>query len=135
MPCRQNRAERRGSSSCLFLPTRTTPGTERISTGWTRGRTVQSKFSRQIPREDTRYRTHNHRTVRRRKGGLAFFAPMFLQIENDKSLLVPEIWVRLFVPVGTLHGRKRSVRDAMMAKHFVREKLLDSWMDLPRPDI
>jgi hypothetical protein len=48
------------------------------------------------------------------KEDFAFFAPMFLPIENDKSLLVPNLWIRVFVPVGTLHGRKLSVRDAIV---------------------
>ncbi len=48
------------------------------------------------------------------KEDFAFFAPMFLPIENDKSLPVPNLWIQVFVPVGTLHGQKPSVRDAIV---------------------
>jgi hypothetical protein len=40
--------------------------------------------------------------------------PMFPSIENDDSLLVPGVWIRLFVPVGMLHLQKPRVREAIM---------------------
>jgi len=63
------------------------------------------------------------------KEDFAFFAPMFLPIENDKSLLVPKLWIRVFVPVGTLHGQKPSVRDAIV--RAVHDWLKKNRLSLP----
>lgn len=63
------------------------------------------------------------------KEDFAFFAPMFLPIEKDESLLVPNLWIRVFVPVGTLHGQKPSVRDAIVGA--VHEWLKKNSLSLP----
>jgi hypothetical protein len=47
------------------------------------------------------------------KSDFASFETAFLQIEQDKSLLVPGRWIRLFIPIGTLQGRKRE-QDAIV---------------------
>jgi hypothetical protein len=39
---------------------------------------------------------------------------LFPLIEQDMSLLVPEIWIRLFVPVGAFHLQKPRVREAIV---------------------
>ncbi len=58
------------------------------------------------------------------------FEPAFLAIENDKSLHVPDIWIRLFVPVGTLHLQKPSVRDAIVSA--ATDWLRGNRLSLPR---
>jgi hypothetical protein len=40
--------------------------------------------------------------------------PLFPLIESDGSLLVPGIWIRLFVPVGAFHLQKPPIREAIV---------------------
>lgn len=40
--------------------------------------------------------------------------PIFPLIENDKSLLVPGVWIQVFVPVGTLHLPTPRAREAVV---------------------
>ncbi len=40
--------------------------------------------------------------------------PLFPLIEHDRSLLVPGIWIRLFVPVGAFHLQRPRVREAIV---------------------
>ncbi len=40
--------------------------------------------------------------------------PLFRLIENDRSLLVPGVWIRVFLPVGAFHLQKPRVRDAIV---------------------
>ena len=56
--------------------------------------------------------------------------PMFPLIENDKSLFVPDIWIRLFVPVGTLHLQKPRAREAIV--NAVRDWLRINRLTLPK---
>lgn len=42
------------------------------------------------------------------------FLPMFSLLENDASLLVPDIWICLFVPVGTLHLQGPLIRERIL---------------------
>jgi hypothetical protein len=56
--------------------------------------------------------------------------PMFPLIENDKSLLVPNIWIRLFVPVGTLHLQKPRAREAIVSA--VHDWLRINRLSLPK---
>jgi hypothetical protein len=63
------------------------------------------------------------------KKDFAFFAPMFLPIEKDESLLVPKLRIQVFVPVGTLHGRKLSARDAIV--RGVHDWLKNNRLSLP----
>jgi len=37
----------------------------------------------------------------------AFFEPSFLKLEADKSLIVPDRWIRVFIPARTLEGHKK----------------------------
>jgi hypothetical protein len=39
------------------------------------------------------------------KEDFAFFERAFLPIEEDETLLVPNRWIRVFIPSGTLHGQ------------------------------
>jgi hypothetical protein len=49
------------------------------------------------------------------KEDFAFFSAAFPSIEKDQSLLVPERWIQVFVPVGTLrHQPKDSAREAIV---------------------
>jgi hypothetical protein len=49
------------------------------------------------------------------KEDYAFFESSFLNIENDTALVVQDRWIRVFIPVGTLHGqRKTSARGAIV---------------------
>lgn len=36
-----------------------------------------------------------------------FFKPSFLKLNEDKSLIVPDRWIQVFVPVRTMEGHKR----------------------------
>jgi hypothetical protein len=36
-----------------------------------------------------------------------FFEPSFLKLEADKSLIVPDRWIQIFVPARTLEGHKK----------------------------
>ncbi len=56
--------------------------------------------------------------------------PVFPLIESDKSLLVPGAWIQVFVPVGTLHLQKPSVREAIAAA--VHSWLRTNHTSLPR---
>jgi hypothetical protein len=47
------------------------------------------------------------------KEDFAFFEKTFLKIEDDKELVVPDRWIQIFIPVGTLHGRVAS-RDVIV---------------------
>ena len=60
------------------------------------------------------------------------FIPEFLSMEKNKSLLVPDIWIRLFVPFGTLHLQKRPVRDAILKG--VADWLRANRLSLPKGD-
>ncbi len=60
------------------------------------------------------------------KEDFAFFEAAFLRIEDDKSLLVPGRWIRVFIPVGSLHHqRKQAARDAIV-------KAVHSWLKTNR---
>jgi hypothetical protein len=48
------------------------------------------------------------------KQDFAFFENAFLGIEDDKTLAVPGRWIRVFIPVRTLHGRKRTAPEAIV---------------------
>ena len=49
------------------------------------------------------------------KEDYAFFEPSFLKIEDDKALVVPDRWIQVFIPVGTLHGHHEAhSRDAIV---------------------
>ena len=37
----------------------------------------------------------------------AFFEPSFLKLEADKSLIVPDRWIQVFIPARTLEGHKK----------------------------
>jgi hypothetical protein len=37
----------------------------------------------------------------------AFFEPSFLKLEADKSLIVPDRWIRVFIPARTLEGHRK----------------------------
>ena len=36
-----------------------------------------------------------------------FFEPAFLKIESDKSLIVPDRWIQVFIPARTLEGHRK----------------------------
>ena len=48
------------------------------------------------------------------KEDFAFFQSAFLGIEKDESLLVPGLWIQVFVPVGTLRNQPQKSRDAIV---------------------
>jgi hypothetical protein len=49
------------------------------------------------------------------KEDYAFFKPSFLKIEDDSALVVPDRWIQIFIPVGTLHGHhKAASRNAIV---------------------
>ena len=50
------------------------------------------------------------------KEDFAFFGPSFLKIEEDKALIVPDKWIQVFVPVGTLHGYPKPASREMVVK-------------------
>ena len=50
------------------------------------------------------------------KEDFAFFGPSFLKIEEDKSLIVPDKWIQVFVPVGTLHGYPKPASRGIIVK-------------------
>jgi hypothetical protein len=58
--------------------------------------------------------------------------PMFPSIEKDVTLLVPGAWIRLFVPVGTLHLQKPGVRQ--MIVKAVHDWLRANRLALPKGD-
>lgn len=64
------------------------------------------------------------------KEDFAFFSNAFLGIEEDKTLVVPGRWIRMFIPVGALYGhRKQATRDAIVAA--VRAWLTVNRISLP----
>ena len=48
------------------------------------------------------------------KEDFAFFQKAFLGIEKDEALLVPGLWIQVFVPVGTLRNRPQRSRDLIV---------------------
>ncbi len=54
--------------------------------------------------------------------------PLFPLIENDCSLLVPGVWIRVFVPVGAFHLQKPRVRDAIV-------RVVHDWLRINRLSI
>jgi hypothetical protein len=56
--------------------------------------------------------------------------PMFPLIENDGSLLVPDVCITLFVPVGTLHLQKPRTREAITAA--IHDWLRANRLSLPK---
>jgi hypothetical protein len=61
------------------------------------------------------------------KEDFAFFEQAFLKIQDDDSLVVPDRWIRVFIPVGTLHGhRKAAAREAIVevVHHWIRANRL-----------
>lgn len=49
------------------------------------------------------------------KKGFSFFSRAFLAIEEDQTLLVPGLWIRVFVGVGTLDGQHKQIgREAIV---------------------
>jgi hypothetical protein len=49
------------------------------------------------------------------KEDYAFFAASFLKIEQDQTLVVPDRWIQVFIPVRTLHGHhKAASRNAIV---------------------
>jgi hypothetical protein len=48
------------------------------------------------------------------KEDFAFFQSAFLGIEKDETLLVPGLWIQVFVPVGTLWNQPPKSRDAIV---------------------
>ena len=50
------------------------------------------------------------------KEDFAFFGPSFLKIQDDKSLIVPDKWIQVFVPVGTLHGYPKPASREVIVK-------------------
>jgi hypothetical protein len=63
-----------------------------------------------IRREDAKSLAIEHTIVEpflKDKEDFALFSKAFLRIEADTSLAVENLWIRLFVPVGTLHGKRR----------------------------
>jgi hypothetical protein len=57
---------------------------------------------------------------------------LFPLIEQDKSLLVPGAWIRLFVPVGAFHLQKPPVREAIV--RAVRDWLRINRLLIPMGD-
>jgi hypothetical protein len=64
------------------------------------------------------------------KEDFAFFAPMFLPIENDRSLPAPNLGVQLYVPVGALRGQESSVRGRVVT--VVHDWLKKNRLSLPK---
>lgn len=64
------------------------------------------------------------------KEDFAFFASTFLPIEEDKSLVVPRLWIKVFVPVGILHGQ-RSAADRQRIAGALRKWISDNRLTLP----
>ena len=58
--------------------------------------------------------------------------PMFPSIENDDSLLIPGLWIRLFVPVGTLHLQKPRAREGIV--RAIHDWLRKKRRSLPKGD-
>jgi len=52
--------------------------------------------------------------VQEKEDFASFSRSDFLSIEQDQSLLVPGIWIEVFVPVGTLRNQPKDVRDAIV---------------------
>ena len=58
--------------------------------------------------------------------------PVFAPIESNKALVVPDTWIRLFVPVGTLHLRKPPAREAVL--EAICEWMAVNRLSLPKGD-
>jgi hypothetical protein len=59
------------------------------------------------------------------KKDFSFFSKAFLNIEQDLSLRVPDLWIRVFVGVGTLNGqRKQAGREVIVqtVHEWIRHK-------------
>jgi hypothetical protein len=56
--------------------------------------------------------------------------PMFPAIEADKSLLVPGVWITVYVPVGTLHRQGPRARAAIA--DAIRAWIKENRLSLPR---
>lgn len=64
------------------------------------------------------------------KQDFAFFESAFLKIEDDKTLVVPDRWIQVFIPVGTLHRHhKTSSRTAVVKS--VHEWIKAHRLELP----
>lgn len=50
------------------------------------------------------------------KEDFAFFQQAFLKIEDDKSLVVPDRWIQVFIPAGTLHGHRKAAAREVIVK-------------------
>jgi len=62
----------------------------------------------------------------------AEMTPMFPSVENDASLVVPDIWIRVFVPIGTLHLQQPRIRAAIT--NSLRDWLRMNRLLLPKGD-
>jgi hypothetical protein len=92
----------------------------------TRGKTLLSRFLTRVEdggidgfakRLDGETLAIEHTVVEPFVGDIADqseMLPVFPLIEDDRSLLVPGIWIRLFVPVGAFHLQKPPVRKAIV---------------------
>ena len=56
--------------------------------------------------------------------------PLFPSIEKDTSLLVPDIWIRVFIPVGTFHLQRPHVRETIVKA--VHDWLRRNRLSLPK---
>jgi hypothetical protein len=56
----------------------------------------------------------------------------FFSIEKDQSLIIPGLWIEVFVPVGTLKNRPSAARAAIV--HSVHEWLKANRLTLPEGD-
>lgn len=45
-----------------------------------------------------------------------FFEQAFLKIEDDKSLVVPDRWIQIFIPIGTLRGHRKAAAREVIVK-------------------
>ena len=92
------------------------PGPTPTKTGLIAESTVQSRYWRRG--SPTAILAIEHTLIQpfvNDKEDFAFFAPAFLKIENDQTLVVPDRWDQIFIPVGTLHGLgKSTVREVVV---------------------
>ena len=60
-----------------------------------------------------------------------FFEPSFLKLEAEKSLIVPDRWIQVFIPARTLEGHKKPAACAgiIQAVHdwIKNNRLRDCW--------
>ena len=59
------------------------------------------------------------------KADFASFEAAFLEIERDKSLLVPGRWIQVFVPVGALQNQPKVARDLIFRLSTLGSKRID----------